>query len=159
MLSWELKFFKELSAHRLYQVLKLRQDVFILEQQCLYADTDNLDLQAVHILLISEENDDLVAYCRIIPAGIIFQEVAVGRVAVSANARKSGLAKQLMHKAIDFIRDEMQAPAIKISAQSHLQNFYQSLGFIICSDPYDEDGIEHIDMKLINDQFNGQLNS
>jgi len=150
MLSWEIKFFSELSALRLYQVLKLRQDVFVLEQQCLYADTDNLDQQALHFLLISEEDDDLVAYCRVLPAGTSYPEVAIGRVVVAPNARNKGFAKQLMQKAIHFIEDEMQAPAIKISAQSHLQHFYQSLGFIICSSPYDEDGIEHVEMTLIN---------
>lgn len=150
MLSWEIKFFSELSALRLYQVLKLRQDVFVLEQQCLYADTDNLDQQALHFLLMSEEDDDLVAYCRVLPAGTSYPEVAIGRVVVAPNARNKGFAKQLMQKAIHFIEDEMQAPAIKISAQSHLQHFYQSLGFIICSSPYDEDGIEHVEMTLIN---------
>jgi len=148
MLSWEVKFFSELSALRLYQVLKLRQDVFALEQQCLYADMDNLDQQSLHILLISEENDDLVAYCRVLPAGVSYPEVAIGRVVVAPNARNKGLAKQLMQKAIHFIEVEMQAPAIKISAQFHLRQFYQSLGFIATSDPYDEDGIEHIDMAL-----------
>ncbi|WP_028867198.1 GNAT family N-acetyltransferase [Psychromonas arctica] len=153
MLSWEIKFFSELSALRLYQVLKLRQDVFVLEQQCLYADTDNLDQQALHFLLMSEEDDDLVAYCRVLPAGTSYPEVAIGRVVVAPNARNKGFAKQLMQKAIHFIEDEMQAPAIKISAQSHLQHFYQSLGFIICSSPYDEDGIEHVEMTLINTQL------
>ena len=153
MLSWEVKFFSELSALRLYQVLKLRQDVFVLEQQCLYADTDNLDQQSLHISLISEEDDDLVAYCRVLPAGVIYPEVAIGRVVVAPNARNKGLAKQLMQKAINFIEVEMQAPAIKISAQFQLRKFYQSFGFIVTSDPYDEDGIEHIEMTLINDQF------
>ncbi|MBB1272348.1 GNAT family N-acetyltransferase [Psychromonas sp. SR45-3] len=153
MLSWEIKFFSELSALRLYQVLKLRQDVFVLEQQCLYADTDNLDQQALHFLLMSEEDDDLVAYCRVLPADTSYPEVSIGRVVVAPNARNKGFAKQLMQKAIHFIEDEMQASAIKISAQSHLQNFYQSLGFIICSSPYDEDGIEHVEMTLINTQL------
>ena len=148
MFAWEIKFFSELSAQRLYQILKLRQDVFVLEQTCLYPDLDNLDQKVIHVSLISEEDDDLVAYCRIIPADLVSPDVAIGRVVVAEGARSQGLAKKLMIKAIEFINEEMQAPAIKVSAQSHLQAFYQSLGFTITSEPYDEDGIEHIDMKL-----------
>jgi len=148
MFAWEIKFFSELSAQRLYQILKLRQDVFVLEQSCLYPDLDNLDQKVIHVSLISEEDDDLVAYCRIIPADLVSPDVAIGRVVVAEGARSQGLAKKLMIKAIEFINEEMQAPAIKVSAQSHLQAFYQSLGFAITSEPYDEDGIEHIDMKL-----------
>lgn len=148
MFAWEIKFFSELSAQRLYQILKLRQDVFVLEQTCLYPDLDNLDQKVIHVSLISEEDDDLVAYCRIIPADLVSPDVAIGRVVVAEGARSQGLAKKLMIKAIEFINEEMQAPAIKVSAQSHLQAFYQSLGFAITSEPYDEDGIEHIDMKL-----------
>lgn len=148
MFAWEVKFFSELSAQRLYQILKLRQDVFVLEQTCLYPDLDNLDQKVIHVSLISEEDDDLVAYCRIIPADLVSPDVAIGRVVVAEGARSQGLAKKLMIKAIEFINEEMQAPVIKVSAQSHLQAFYQSLGFAITSEPYDEDGIEHIDMKL-----------
>ncbi|WP_298940033.1 GNAT family N-acetyltransferase [uncultured Psychromonas sp.] len=148
MFAWEIKFFSELSAQRLYQILKLRQDVFVLEQTCLYPDLDNLDQKVIHVSLISEEDDDLVAYCRIIPADLVSPDVAIGRVVVAEGARSQGLAKKLMIKAIEFTNEEMQAPAIKVSAQSHLQAFYQSLGFAITSEPYDEDGIEHIDMKL-----------
>tara|TARA_R110001583_G_scaffold50929_1_gene158924 strand:- start:2483 stop:2947 length:465 start_codon:yes stop_codon:yes gene_type:complete len=150
MLACEIKFFSELSALRLYQVLKLRQDVFILEQGCLYADADDLDQKAIHILLISEEEDDLFAYCRILPAELVYPEVAIGRVVVSKAARDQGFAKKLMQKSIRFVEQEMQAPAIKISAQSHLQAFYQSLGFCVASKPFDEDGIEHIEMILHN---------
>ena len=148
MFAWEIKFFSELSAQRLYQILKLRQDVFVLEQTCLYPDLDNLDQKVIHVSLISEEDDDLVAYCRIIPADLVSPDVAIGRVVVAEGARSQGVAKKLMIKAIEFINEEMQAPVIKVSAQSHLQAFYQSLGFAITSEPYDEDGIEHIDMKL-----------
>lgn len=150
MLAWEIKFFSELSALRLYQMLKLRQDVFVLEQDCLFADMDDLDQKAIHILLISEEDDDLLAYCRILPAELIYPEVAIGRVVVSKAAREQGLAKKLMQKAIVFVEQEMQVPAIKISAQSHLQPFYHSLGFSASSELYDEDGIEHIEMILNN---------
>ncbi|MEL0628955.1 GNAT family N-acetyltransferase [Psychromonas aquatilis] len=146
MQKWEIKFFSELSALRLYQILKLRQDVFVLEQTCLYPDLDNLDQQSVHLMLVDQEDDLVVGYCRILAAGVVYPEVAIGRVVVSELARKQGLARKLMLKAMDFIKQEMQVDAITISAQVHLQSFYQSLGFKPVSAPYDEDGIEHIKM-------------
>ena len=103
MFAWEIKFFSELSAQRLYQILKLRQDVFVLEQTCLYPDLDNLDQKVIHVSLISEEDDDLVAYCRIIPADLVSPDVAIGRVVVAEGARSQGLAKKLIIKAIEFI--------------------------------------------------------
>jgi len=148
MQKWEVSFFSELTAQRLYQILKLRQDVFVLEQTCLYADLDDLDQKSVHILLIDQEDDLLSAYCRILPAGLVFPEVAIGRVVVTKEARQQGLAKKLMLKAIDFVKQEMQLPAVTISAQLHLQSFYQSLGFVVTSEPYDEDGIMHVTMVM-----------
>ncbi|WP_409439408.1 GNAT family N-acetyltransferase [Psychromonas sp. GE-S-Ul-11] len=149
MQDWQFQLFSELSAQRLYQILKLRQDVFVLEQTCLYADLDELDQQSAHISLINEEDDSLLAYCRVLPAGVIYDDVAIGRVVVNQQARNKGIAKKLMEKTITFIETEMQASAITISAQSHLQRFYESLGFLVISEPYDEDGIEHITMRLI----------
>jgi ElaA protein len=149
MQDWQFQLFSELSAARLYQILKLRQDVFVLEQACLYADLDELDQRSAHVSLINEEDDSLLAYCRILPAGVVYDDVAIGRVVVSEQARNKGLAKQLMKKTITFIETEMQAPAITLSAQSHLQDFYQALGFLVISEPYDEDGIEHISMRLL----------
>ncbi|MDN2662063.1 GNAT family N-acetyltransferase [Psychromonas sp. 14N.309.X.WAT.B.A12] len=149
MQDWQFQLFSELSAQRLYQILKLRQDVFVLEQTCLYADLDELDQQSAHISLINEEDDSLLAYCRVLPAGVIYDDVAIGRVVVNQQARNKGIAKKLIEKTITFIETEMQASAITISAQSHLQRFYESLGFLVISEPYDEDGIEHITMRLI----------
>ena len=149
MFTWKVNFFAELSAFQLYQILKLRQDVFILEQTCLYPDLDNLDQKAIHLSLISEENDELIAYCRILPATQAESFASIGRVLVSGKMRKKGVATQLMTKAINFIREEIHEVEIKISAQLHLQVFYQSLGFLVNSRPYDEDGIEHIEMLLI----------
>ncbi|MDA7745736.1 GNAT family N-acetyltransferase [Psychromonas sp.] len=149
-LTLNVNFFAELSVSRLYEILKLRQDVFLLEQSCLYADLDDLDQKALHILLISEEDDNLLAYCRILPAGTKFSDVSIGRLAVSDNERKKGYAKQVMQKAIDFIAEEMQASKVKISAQYYLYSFYESFGFKAVSEPFDEDGIKHIEMELTN---------
>ena len=150
MFAWKVNLFSELSAGQLYQILKLRQDIFVLEQTCLYADLDNLDQKAVHISLISEEFDELVGYCRILPKNTVFPEVSIGRVIVAEGSRRQGLANKVMQKAIYFINTEMDEISIKISAQCHLQTFYKSLGFSPVSEVYDEDGIQHIDMLLEN---------
>lgn len=150
-ITWKIKFFSELSGLELYQIAKLRQDVFVLEQDCLYSDLDNLDQKALHATLISEENDQLIAYCRILPAGLVNKEVIIGRVVVSETSRYKGHATNIMKRVLEFINDEMQAPEVKISAQKHLQSFYEKLNFKAVSEPYDEDGIEHIAMLLTNE--------
>lgn len=151
LITCNIKFFTELNASQLYQIIRLRQDVFIIEQSCLYADVDNLDQQALHVTLVYEEDNELVAYCRVLPAGTVYPEVTIGRVVVSQTARNNGLATKLMKRVLEFIAHEMQAPAVKISAQAHLQTFYESLNFNVVSAPYDEDGIEHLEMLLTND--------
>jgi ElaA protein len=148
ILSWRIKFFAELTNFHLYQILKLRQDIFILEQNCLYADADNLDQKSLHAFFVSEEHDQVVAYCRILPAGLTSSDVAIGRVVVSDCFRRQGLATKMMKQTIAFIEQEMQPESVVVSAQSHLKYFYSALGFEEVSSPYDEDGIEHIDMRL-----------
>lgn len=148
MLNWQIKTFYELSGSEVYKILKLRQDVFILEQQCLYSDADNIDQQAMHILLIDEVSQQLKAYCRLVPAGLIYQEAAIGRVVLASSQRRKGTAKLMLKKAIDCIQQYWQIADIRISAQYHLLELYQSVGFEIASAPYDEDGIEHIEMLL-----------
>lgn len=146
MLNWQIKTFSELSGLEVYQILKLRQDVFIIEQQCLYADADNIDQQAMHLLLIDEQSQQLGAYCRLLPAGLIYQEAAIGRVVIASSERNKGVAKLMLKKAIDYIQQDWERAGIKLSAQFHLVELYQDVGFSIASDPYDEDGIEHIEM-------------
>ena len=148
MFTWKIKFFAELTGEEVYQILKLRQDVFIVEQACRYLDTDNLDQKCLHAFFVSEEHDQVIAYCRILPEGLVSPHVAIGRVVVSPEFRQQGFANNMMTKAIEFIKQEMNPKAIKVSAQSHLNAFYASLGFENISQPFDEDGIEHIDMLL-----------
>jgi len=148
MLTWKVKFFAELSGEDVYQILKLRQDVFIIEQACRYLDTDNLDQQCLHAFFVSEEHDRVIAYCRVLPEGLVSPHVAIGRVVVDPEFRRQGLAQKMMLQTIDFIKQEMHPDAIKVSAQSHLNHFYAGLGFNNISAPFEEDGIEHIDMLL-----------
>lgn len=137
--------FDQFEAIDLYRVLKLRQDIFIIEQDCIYDDIDTLDLSSRHILLY--DNDSLVAYCRIVPEGIKFDAPSIGRVIVNPIYRRTGKGKELMLKALDLLSGENATRGI-IEAQVYLEKFYQSLGFCKRSKPYDVDGINHILMDI-----------
>ncbi|ALS79763.1 MULTISPECIES: GNAT family N-acetyltransferase [Planococcus] len=137
--------FDDLSARTLYDVLKLRVDVFVVEQNCPYPEIDGLDQQAIHLLY--SENDAILAYARLVPAGLKYEFPSIGRVIVHKEARGRGLAKQLIEKSIDYISEQWQAQAIQLQGQVYLQEFYQSFGFQPTSESYDEDGIPHVDMK------------
>ena len=136
--------FKDLSVSQLYNLLQLRSEVFIVEQNIIYNDLDNKDKVSYHLVI--EEDDIIVSYLRIIPAGISYDEVSIGRVATKKEFRGKGLSKNLLNVAIGFIINEMNEKEIKISAQAYLQLFYESLGFKPISDIYIDEGIEHIKM-------------
>lgn len=136
---------EELSADDLYKVLKLRQDVFIIEQDCIYEDIDNLDQKSEHLLL--ESGNQLIAYSRIVPAGVKFSSPSIGRIVVAPAHRGEGYGYQIVQKSIEIIRKN-GSEEIWIEAQEYLHDFYQELGFEKISEPYDLDGIQHIEMKV-----------
>lgn len=143
-MNWEIKKFEELKTEELYEILKIRSTVFVIEQQCIYQDVDDRDKRAYH--LFAMENGKVVTYLRILGKGISYSEVSIGRVLIDNNYRGRGLARELMLKAIDFIENDLKEEIIRISAQEYLINFYRSLGFKIVSDVYLEDDIPHIEM-------------
>ena len=143
----EIKKFDELTARELYDVLKLRQDVFVIEQTCIYPDMDGCDFLCRHALLRNNDGE-LIGYLRILPPGQTFDTAAIGRVLVQEDARGRGAARQLMTEALNFIRDTLMQRQVKLSAQRYLVKFYESLGFAAISEGYVEDGIPHIDMML-----------
>lgn len=143
--NWRWLRFDQLSVHDLHALLRLRQDVFVVEQACLYPDIDGLDPQCLHGLGQSADGM-LAAYARVVPPGLKFDEPAIGRVIVAPAWRGRSLGGVLMREAIAATRHAYPGAAIRISAQAHLQGFYRSLGFETVSDPYDEDGIAHVDM-------------
>ncbi len=143
-MTWLIKKFDELTPFELYAILQLRNEVFVVEQTCVYQDADGKDQQAHHFM--GWEKDQLVAYTRIIPPGIIYPEASVGRVVTSRAARGTGTGRLLMEKTIKEVNTRYPGTPIKIGAQSHLEKFYSSLGFQQTSGPYSEDGIEHIEM-------------
>ncbi|PAT01748.1 GNAT family N-acetyltransferase [Candidatus Izimaplasma bacterium ZiA1] len=137
------KTFNDLTTLELYNILQLRNEVFVVEQNCVYQDLDEKDKQAIH--LFYEEDSIVIAYLRILPSGVSYQDSpSIGRVVVKDNARGRGLAKKIMEEAIDYIYNDLGESTIKISAQEYLTKFYQSLGFCINGESYLEDDIPHI---------------
>ena len=143
-LKWKLNYFKELSTEDLYTILQLRNEVFVVEQNCVYQDADNKDSISFH--LSGWDGVNLVAYCRILPPGVSYTEASIGRVVSSPQYRNKGYGKQLMNEAIIHTLAQFECNTIKISAQLYLQKFYEQLGFIKLSDSYLEDNIPHIEM-------------
>jgi ElaA protein len=147
-MTWTCKKFDELAAHELYAVLQLRNAVFVVEQNCVFQDADDKDQRCFH--LMGWEEKKLVAYTRIVPAGICYEETSIGRVVTSPSARRKGLGRDLMNQSIDKAYSLFGAVIpIKIGAQLYLKDFYESFGFMQAGDIYVEDGIEHIEMLLL----------
>lgn len=145
-LIWTTKRFDELTTAELYAILQLRSEVFVVEQNCVYLDIDNKDKKSIH--LMAWHGEDLVAYTRLVAPGVSFDEASIGRVVTSPRYRGAGIGLELMQKSIEACLKAYQVNTIKIGAQLYLQKFYTGLGFEQCSEPYDEDGIPHIDMIL-----------
>ena len=139
-----IKRFNELSTHELYTILQLRAEVFVVEQDCVYQDLDNKDLDAYHVLGVLDTK--IVAYARIFKPGDYFLESSIGRIVVKKEFRKFQYGYQLVQNSILFIENNLQQNTILISAQSYLTKFYNSLGFTQVGEEYLEDGIPHIKM-------------
>lgn len=138
--------FEELDRHELYALLRLRQEVFVVEQDCPYLDCDGKDQGAMHLLGSCE--GELVTYARALPVGLAYPEYpAIGRVITAASVRGRGLGRPLMREAMARVWETWGPGPIKLSAQAHLQGYYGSLGFEVCGPGYDEDGIPHLPMK------------
>lgn len=136
-----VKTFEELSTEELYQILRLRSEVFVVEQDCVYQDVDNKDQKALHVMGVKD--GELVAYTRIFKPGDYFNNVSIGRVVVSQDQRKYGLGKQIMQASLAAIDQRFPKQPIEISAQSYLLKFYTDLGFTAFGEEYLEDGIPH----------------
>ncbi len=144
-LKWQIKPFEALSINELYQVLRLRSEVFVVEQNCVYQDIDNKDQKALHLL--GEFEGKIVAYARLFKTNDYFDQASIGRVIVDANYRDKKWGHDLMREAIAGIELHFNQTKITISAQLYLQKFYESHGFVQTSETYLEDDIPHIEMK------------
>ena len=143
-LQFKIKRFNELSASELYQLLQLRSEVFVVEQNCVYQDIDGKDEKALHLL--GEIDNKVVAYSRIFKPKDYFENASIGRVAIAEKYRAQKWGHQLMQEAISGIETNFGAQPITISAQLYLKKFYESHGFVQIGETYLEDGIPHIEM-------------
>lgn len=143
-ITWYHKHFKDLNTTELYQILQLRNEVFIVEQNCPFQDLDDKDLKCYHLMGFDTDAQKILAYTRIVPAGLSYEEVSIGRVVASQLARGDGFGKQLMQKSIELLEDLYGRVSIKIGAQLYLKKFYELFGFEQLGEIYLEDGIEHI---------------
>ena len=135
------KKFSELDTEDLYQILRLRSEVFVVEQDCVYQDIDNKDQNAIH--LYYKENDKIVAYTRIFKAGDYYENPCIGRVVVSKKNRGNDLGKKIMIDSMEYIKQNIKGEKIELSAQKYLDKFYKDLGFYKIGEDYLEDGIPH----------------
>ena len=135
------KTFYELDTEDLYQILRLRSEVFVVEQDCVYQDIDNKDQNAIH--LYYKENNEILAYTRIFKAGQYYENPCIGRVVVSKKNRGNDLGKKIMIDSIEYIKQNIKGEKIELSAQKYLDKFYKDLGFYKIGEDYLEDGIPH----------------
>ena len=145
-LQWIVKKFEALKPYQLYAILQLRNEVFVVEQNCVFQDADDKDQDSHHLMGLG--NNKLVAYTRLVPPGLIYAEMSIGRVVTAPSVRRSGAGRELMKQSIAQCYQLFGKGPIKIGAQYYLKVFYESFGFQQVSDIYLEDGIEHIYMLL-----------
>lgn len=144
-IQWKIKSFENLSVHELYDILRLRSEIFVVEQSCVYLDSDGKDKLALHLL--GEFEGKIVAYSRLFKPGISFDNASIGRVVVDANYRDRKWGHNLMREAIAGIKNHFGENKITIGAQLYLKKFYEAHGFVQTSEMYLEDDIPHIEMK------------
>jgi ElaA protein len=139
-LTWHDRAFEELTIDELYAIIALREQVFVVEQRCAYLDADGVDPRCRH--LWAHDGGEIVAYLRLVPPGVRYDETSIGRVIVAQRMRGTGLGRELMRRGLATAG----AVPVRLGAQAHLEKFYTDLGFRRVSDVYDEDGIPHIQM-------------
>jgi ElaA protein len=147
-ITHRVKAFQDLTVFELYELLKLRSEVFVVEQNCVFQDMDDKDQKCSHLMLFVDSQ--LVGCSRLVPAGVSYQEMSIGRVITAASVRGKGLGKVVMELSIEACRQLFGGGDIRIGAQTYALGFYAALGFVAAGDTYDEDGIEHIEMVRKN---------
>ncbi len=151
-IAWQWIRFADLTPNELYALLTARGEVFVVEQRCAYLDADGLDRDSMHLLGWGRHGEPgqrdpvLAAYLRLVPPGRKYAEPSIGRVLTTAAFRGIGLGRAVMREGLDRAASEYPAQPVRIGAQRYLERFYEGLGFRVASPPYDEDGIEHVQM-------------
>jgi ElaA protein len=141
----QVKSFQELSVEEFHDIIALRIQIFIIEQDCPYQEVDGKDKLAYHLFFKNEKNE-VIAVTRILPQGISYDEVAIGRVVVNDNYRGTGLGNQLMSDSMKFVKEKFGDVPVRLSAQKHLEKYYGNHGFESTGKEYLEDGIPHVEM-------------
>ena len=144
IIEWRYKQFVQLTPYEVYELLQLRAEVFVVEQNCVFLEPDGMDHRCLHLL--GYNNNKLLAYTRIVPPGLAYNQASIGRVVTSPSVRNTGAGKKLMQRSIDMLYSSFGKVTIKIAAQFYLKTFYESFGFYQISEVYLDDGIEHIHM-------------
>lgn len=144
MIAWRFARFEELSPREIHDLFQARAAVFVVEQRCAFQDVDGVDPECWHLLGYEERR--LVAYCRLVPPGVKFEEPSIGRVVTTGAARRTGKGRELMREALAGAGKLWPGRALRIGAQQRLERFYREFGFETASAPYDEDGIAHVEM-------------
>ena len=144
-IDWRWRRLADFDAESLYDLLALRQRVFVVEQRSIYLDADGLDADTWH--LTGHDGERLAGCLRLMPPGVHGPEAAIGRVAVARGYRGQGLGREMMRLALARVAARHGAVAVRLAAQAHLQDFYAGFGFETVSAPYDEDGVLHVDMR------------
>lgn len=143
-MEYKIKAFEELNTKELYSILRLRSEIFVVEQNCVYQDLDNKDLSGYHLMAI--DNNEIVAYLRILPKGVSYKEMSIGRFVVRKDYRRNNLGLELLNKALKFIGENLKEKEVRISAQVYVKELYKKAGFIEVSEEYLEDDIPHVEM-------------
>lgn len=144
---FEIKKFNDLTVNEMYEIAKSRFEIFVCEQKIVEEqDFDDKDKVCHHIIL--KENERVVAYCRIVPKGIGYDYISVGRVLVLSSHRRKGIAQEMMKVALEFIKNNLDEKTVVLSAQLYAKGLYESVGFKVISDVYDEVNIPHVKMKV-----------
>ncbi|WP_300384253.1 GNAT family N-acetyltransferase [Clostridium sp.] len=143
-MEYKIKTFEELTAIELYSILKLRSEIFVVEQNCVYQDLDNKDLSGYHLMAI--DNNEIVAYLRILSKEISYKEISIGRFVVKKDYRRKNLGLALLNKALRFIEEDLKEKEVRISAQVYVKELYKKAGFIEVSEEYLEDDLPHVEM-------------
>jgi ElaA protein len=153
MLTWRFAPFDKLTAREVHDLFQARVGVFVLEQKCPFQDVDGIDPQCWHLMGSASSpsaegrgGGQLLAYCRIVPPGIKYAEPSIGRVLTTSAGRKTGAGRALMREAVARTNALWPNRDIRIGAQRYLERFYGDFGFVTASEPYDEDGIVHVEM-------------
>jgi len=147
ILDWQIKHFNDLSINEFHDLIALRLEAFVVEQNCSYLDLDGKDKKSYH-LICRNGKGDIVATARILPPGVSYKDASIGRVVIKDEIRGHGLGHDLMNRCIDFGLKEFGNSPIRISAQKHLENYYEKHGFKSTGKDYLEDGIPHVEMLL-----------